>query len=491
MKPSHTPSSEPAWFWSFLVLLGLAPLGLGGNRPLAWSLLSLGLVILLLWWLWLALKDSRSLASIRRPILVSGPGSLWLPLLLVLLVLTWGLIQALIPVVLPGWQDWASPLWQIAAETLDSPLHRSPLAKISINPQATLTAMLLFAVYIATFILALQIGCSRHRAGQFFAFMAVVGLVYSAYGLLMHLGGYDLVLGWKRWAYQDSVTSTFVNRNHFASWVGLTLLCSVAVFANGLPQIYRPRSLSQLGELVSVLLERRGYLLLSLLLCGAALVLTQSRAGNFSTLLALLVLLGLLRKAGGRRHSGNGGIDGYLGLALMLGMAAVVVAVGGDTIARIGEASLSDGRGDAFKITLQGISQTPLQGHGMGAFADVFSQYRDVSLPGVKRWNHAHNSYLEGVLGLGIPATLAVCVAVFWVAIQCGMGVFRRHRDIAFPAIGLAATVLIGLHALMDFSLHTPAVGMTYCAILGVAYAQSWPSSTLSSRGVRQSESFD
>jgi hypothetical protein len=45
-----------------------------------------------------------------------------------------------------------------------------------------------------------------------------------------------------------------------------------------------------------------------------------------------------------------------------------------------------------------------------------------------------------------------------------------------FPATGVAASVLVGVHATMDFSLQLPAVAMLYAAIMGVACAQSYSS---------------
>jgi hypothetical protein len=55
-------------------------------------------------------------------------------------------------------------------------------------------------------------------------------------------------------------------------------------------------------------------------------------------------------------------------------------------------------------------------------------------------------------------------------------GVRLRRRDAVFPCLGIATTVLVALHATVDFSLQIPAVTYTYCFLLGAAVAQSWPS---------------
>jgi hypothetical protein len=46
--------------------------------------------------------------------------------------------------------------------------------------------------------------------------------------------------------------------------------------------------------------------------------------------------------------------------------------------------------------------------------------------------------------------------------------------------MGVAATFLVALHAMVDFSLQIPAVTYTYCFLLGTAVAQSWSSRQLS-----------
>ena len=64
--------------------------------------------------------------------------------------------------------------------------------------------------------------------------IALAAAAYSAYGLLMHLSGAELILWYPKWAHLDSVTGTFPNRNHFATFTGLGLLCALAYIARHL-----------------------------------------------------------------------------------------------------------------------------------------------------------------------------------------------------------------------------------------------------------------
>ena len=70
----------------------------------------------------------------------------------------------------------------------------------------------------------------------------------------------------------------------------------------------------------------------------------------------------------------------------------------------------------------------------------------------------------------GLFAVLGGCVLI------CIQGLRNRGKDWVYPSVGIAASVLAGIHAWFDFSLQMPAVAMTFAAILGVACAQSYSS---------------
>ncbi len=85
-----------------------------------------------------------------------------------------------------------------------------------------------------------------------------------------------------------------------------------------------------------------------------------------------------------------------------------------------------------------------------------------------------HNHFLQLALELGIPAAMAALGAVGAICVSCWRGLARRRRDQVYPALGLAATTLVGVHGLMDDPLIVPAVAATYSALLGLGFAQSW-----------------
>jgi O-antigen ligase len=87
----------------------------------------------------------------------------------------------------------------------------------------------------------------------------------------------------------------------------------------------------------------------------------------------------------------------------------------------------------------------------------------------------AHNDILEFAAGFGLPAAFLWWGLLAWLVVICGRGVIVRRRYRMLPALGLAATILVAIHSIFDFSLQMPAVALTYAVILGIGVAQAFP----------------
>ena len=443
---------------AFLVLLVLAPLPFGANRAWAWSLLAVGAGLVLLAWSSLVSRGALPFVWRRAfwPALGLGCG-----------VFCWIFVQIFIP--MP--ESVANPLWGAAAVALERDLGPT----ISIAPDQSGPAILRAMTYAATFWLAMQFGRDSERAWQLLRWIAIASGGYAAYGLLSYVTGNELILWYDRWAYREDVTSTFVNRNSFATFAALGLLSALALCTRAYKLSWErsDRSLPRLNRAVESLLLSRSlaYLLLSLLI-GMALLQSHSRMGFFAGAVGLTVFLLLLRTSRVIR----GGAAATL-LCVVIG-AFILVASGRGTFERI-QATRDLDRLPIFELVLQAIESAPLLGYGYGSFASVFPMFRDLSVPTTIDYTEAHNTYLELALELGVVAAGGVVIAVAWFAALCGAAVYRKRRDRIVPALAAAATVTVGVHSLTDFSLQIPAVAVTYAAILGVGCARSW-----STRGV-------
>ena len=102
------------------------------------------------------------------------------------------------------------------------------------------------------------------------------------------------------------------------------------------------------------------------------------------------------------------------------------------------------------------------------------SAIRD-NLPGIALGNVVGSNTANVLLVLGLPAMLALNLAIALLAAEALRGLWRRRRDRTAPALGVAATALVGVHAFFDFSLQMPAVSALYAFIMGLAVAQAFP----------------
>lgn len=439
-------------FWILLLVVLLAGIPFGSARPWAWSLLALLTGLATTVW---AVGYVMARPALRRPSL--APFSI--ATVAFLAVMVWALVQTL-PVLPPGWQH---PLWGQAGLALGQELRPS----IALDREATIISVMRLTAAFLVFAVASFTCASRERAEAALRVVAVAVTLYAAYGLFIFFTGNETVAGFQKWAYLDSLTATFVNRNSFATFAGLgflTVLALIALELAKLPpdlpvrfllpqllqQVFRPRVMLLFGA-ASVILT--------------ALLLTHSRAGLTSILAGVITLLLLSsRREGAGKLILTGGIGAvFIGL-LLVG--------GGGTMARLAGTDLDqEERPRVYQLMAEAIETSPMIGYGLNNFGAVFPLFRDSTIKGY--YDRGHSDHLELIMDLGIPATLILYAGFAVIVWHCLRGVGMRDRSRALPALGVAATVQVGLHGMVDFGLQIPAVLVLYAAVLGVGYAQA------------------
>ena len=123
-------------------------------------------------------------------------------------------------------------------------------------------------------------------------------------------------------------------------------------------------------------------------------------------------------------------------------------------------------------IMLRSIFDAPLFGYGYGTFVDVFPMFRDQSISVEGVWEFAHNTYLEVFQGLGLVFGSMLVACVVLLVLKCVNGAINR-QDNMMPRVAIGVAILVGVQALVDFSLQIQAVTLTFMALLGAGVAQS------------------
>jgi O-antigen ligase len=302
--------------------------------------------------------------------------------------------------------------------------------------------------------------------------LAWIGVVYGVYGLIIEFGEFNTILWYDNWAYRDSLTSTFVNRNSYATYAGIGLLVVLGLLFD---EVRRGAtegvlSLPGLRWLIERITGKLGLLLLMAAILGSALLLTGSRGDMIAFLVGLLVLcIGFTTFRGGRP------LIAYGVIAAMAGLVVAIVALSGDVVLarfdQAGEAAVE--RTTVYGLVLGAIIDAPWLGVGYRTFELAFPLVRDASIHTPFLYDKAHNSYLEFAFEAGIPA-FALMIGILGGPVSlCVVGIWKRQENRIYPCVGVAAAVLVATHALLDFSIQIPAVAVTFALIMGVATAQS------------------
>jgi len=374
---------------------------------------------------------------------------------------------------LPG-LGLANGAWKSVSENI-GPVNGT----ISVAPGMTLDALTALALPFLTFIAALAFFQGDDEALWLWRALAYFGAAYAAFGILQELLFPDQLLFETKKYYLGYLTATFVNRNTAGTFFGLALLLNLGLLFYELRKI---RIASFVKKALNFDWRDRNVLVLVHAFCclviAMALFLTQSRGAVGATFIACVVAVALMSthrltadKPGEEFVAWRRYATIVAGLLVVVGLFALFA---GRSVYRMQEQGSEDGRWCAFSSTIAAIKDNWVLGTGFGAFQDVFPVYRDSDCAGIFGvWERAHNFFLEGWLGLGLPFLAALAIGYLVLIATFIHGVRVRHKFRFIPVMGLAALILASLHSVVDFSLQIPGVGAYFAAILAATVTVS------------------
>lgn len=439
-------------FRFMLIFLLLSPLPFGSNLPVTWNLCALITAFLTLFWALMSLRHSEKISLSLSPIFI----------MLFFVPCLWALLQTLSN--MPA--DWLHPIWQLAGDIL----RHEGTGYISLNPDKTITALMRLMTYGLVFFLFFQYCREWKNARSLVFLLAVAGSLHALYGLVILWGDFKTIWWYQKTTSPYDVTSTFINKNTFATFAGLTLLCAVALFVDGLTKHIRRVNAQWLDKVsfIESIVTYSWRPLLGIMLISVALISSHSRGGVLSTGVAVILLLLIFAiKSKVRSKAMLFAIAGVISVTVYAYNISSNVLL--QRMDKFSESAQE--RMDVYVNTLDAIRDNPWLGFGYGSFEEGYRLYHEEKIEGVV--HKTHNTYLENIFGLGLPAALALFAVFIGLSGAIVAGVAGRHHDWLYPAIGAVATVQVAIHSLVDFSLQIPAVAITYAAILGMAVAQS------------------
>ncbi len=451
---------ERILFGALLVLLVWIPIPLGSNRAWAWGLLEAYSFLLVAAWL---VVWAVGLATVSEPLRRAWPA--WIVLGL------WIALEALHVVPLPpGWVAALSPEAARIHSFASDIGVKQELVTLSVEPNASRVSLLKNLSYAAIFFLVLVLVNRRSRVLVLARVLVYTALALSVYAVLMHLGGVTHDYFGIQIRHGDSASGTYVNRNHFAGYLEMTLALGIGLLIAGLSDRSADTWKKFIRQTVEWILSPKMVLRLSLCVLVIALTTTHSRMGNTAFFSSLLVAgaIGIVLSRYATRNT-------VLLLASLIAIDLFIVGswFGVEKLAkRLEQTTVQDvqEREEPADYSVDLIRKYPIFGSGPGSFYIVFPGYRKQQATAF--FDHAHNDYAEfasdsGLLGLGLLGT--------FVAMSLGAALIAqwRRRDPLMRGMSFACVMgvtAILIHSWVDFNLQIPANAVYFMVLLALGW---------------------
>src|SRR5271156_4860320 len=326
-------------------------------------------------------------------------------------------------------------------------------------PFLTRIELLKLGAYLIVFFLSTQVFRERRDLTAVAWFLILLCFFVSLLGIVQHFASDAKIYGFRQLTAGGDPFGPFVNRNHFAGFVELTLTVGLALMIfRGLRRDMIPLT----GLLVIVPI--------------GAMVLSGSRGGivSFSFELAVLALLARFRKA----REGPGlmvlALVGFAALALVAWLGAGRAIEKFSTL-HPGDVKLSR-RATMVRAAAHIFLDHPITGTGLGSLVVVYPRY-EILYDGLVV-DHVHNDYMELLAETGILGGLSG-FAFLWILFREARRSFEAeqgHFSRAVHAGAIAAVCGLLLHSLVDFNLHIPSNALLFLLNAHLATTTPLPS---------------
>ncbi|WP_417458922.1 O-antigen ligase family protein [Kordiimonas sp.] len=294
-------------------------------------------------------------------------------------------------------------------------------------------------------------------------FCGITGAIYASYGLILHFAGSDTILWFQKTNPESTLSSTFVNRNNFASFLGIAIVCLLGLLLDGLHST-EASAPPKKRELVQMAWDKVAFTVSLLVILFTALMLTGSRAAIVSVFVGMLLLVFFYIR--------EGNATGYQKIIITVPIIIFGLfwaELNGDLLwyrITYGSVFSNDPRFDVYIEAWPMIYEAPFWGFGLGWFEPTYSLIRTENMGVV--FLRMHSDILEFVLAVGIFGTLAllyslVCFMSF--VVRAG----RKLGSFSLRFVPIILVIQLTLNSVIDFPLQVSAITYTIIILFGAA----------------------
>jgi O-antigen ligase len=394
------------------------------------------------------------------------------------LLVLWLVVDVRLPTEVPRLPGWSAlilgglvlvqlvPLPEAVRQPLQpglAPVLQDGLYPLSVAPWSTLQAGASLAVVVALALVVMRVAATRTGLPDVLGLLALTGGVLGVLGLVGEAEAPEKVLLVRANVGGDAY-GPFLNSNHFAQAIELTLPAAMVLLAVALRRAARSSTLRARSVMLALAAA------VAAAIAGGAVIRSGSRGGMLFLGVAVVLTLPMWwRRRGGRRWPFV--VIGTVVLALALVLASTRLPTVREEFSQllVVEGVEGNTRWDLWRATLDLWSRAPLLGTGLGSYRYVIGL--DKPATGEAVLEQAHNDWLEWLATGGLVAGAAAILLLWGLMRLLRPGHVRRLRfEFRYPlagcALALAATVL---HEAVGFGLHTPLNRYLLAVWVGVA----------------------
>lgn len=446
-----------------LLTATVSPWLIGGYTALARYVCVAGLLLSALT-MWFDFKDARQAISRHR----------WI-ILTVLMLPMMGLIQLLVTRrILPdGFLDW-SGVPSLREQFGDS----QSFWLLTLSPWLTRSWLVLGAIGAGGFALSVALINSTRARLATLILLSASGVFQVFWGVIQSIRFPNDIFWGIPNPGRSSVFGTFLNCNHAADFIGISLGASLGLawWWNKTGTRDSPREYRVQGFLQSILSSPVSFLLwltMGWLLMG--ILISTSRGAVLSLAVSLILLPFCWRHARSDRPGLLLGIAMFCLTATIIG----VQLVGLEDRVQRGlevvdfEKATNDARFTHWAEAVPAVRYFLPFGSGFGTYGYSYLPFEPQ--PSNGWFTYAHNQYLEVLMEGGLLALLVVFAIVFTLLRSC-LRLFRSNRSSLEQGIGLAGVFVLlmqSIHAFSDFGLMMPANLLAMAVLLGMTVRTS------------------
>lgn len=339
---------------------------------------------------------------------------------------------------------------------------------ISVAPIKTLDSFLFLISCLTVFVYSAIFIKGRRLLKGLSILIIVMGSLEALYGIFVYILGNHYVLTLPKVHFLESITGTFINRNHYAGYLEMTIGVTWGML---LYQIYKTIGEGKeirKGIVINFISEKMGIvypLIFAFILQIIALIYSKSRMGLLGIFTSFVISFILIIMKGRSRVS-------YLYIIILF-LLPIFYLIGIDPIVERFTYSkdiqdISEGRFLVWMASFKIFSDFPIFGSGLGTFSSILPSYQPLDIE--YRFDHAHNDYLQLLVETGIIG--AIIFLLFMLLFFRNVILVWKERHDRLPVCLFTGTfvsiVSIGIHSIMDFNLHLPSNALLFSFLMGM-----------------------